>query len=64
MVPSAPMSKSSELTVFRASGAITVPVILANAGPVAVKKFAEFFTVPIPATPIPAKLTTGPSISF
>jgi hypothetical protein len=27
--------------------AIAVPVILANAGPVAVKKFAEFLTVPI-----------------
>src|SRR5260221_13344276 len=47
MLQSAPMSKSSELTVFRASGAITVPTILANAGPVAVKRFAEFFTVPI-----------------
>jgi hypothetical protein len=32
---------------FRASGAITVPSILANAGPTAVKRFAEFFTVPI-----------------
>jgi integrase/recombinase XerD len=47
MLHSAPMSKSTELTVFRASGALTVPSILANAGPVAVKKFAEFFTVPI-----------------
>ena len=47
MVHSAPMSKSSELTVFRAAGAITVPAILANAGPTAVKRFAEFFTVPI-----------------
>jgi hypothetical protein len=47
MLHSRPMSKSSELTVFRASGAITVPSILANAGPTAVKRFAEFFTVPI-----------------
>jgi len=43
------MPKPSELTVSRASRAITVPTILANAGPVAVKRFAEFFTVPVPS---------------
>jgi integrase/recombinase XerD len=41
------MPEYAELTVFSSANAITVPAILANAGHAAVKRWAEFFTVPI-----------------